>query len=324
MLPIGVVLPTRNSISLLPDHLAAAREWIDHVQELVVVDSFSTDGTYERLQAELNRPHARFLQHPPGLYQSWNFGIGRLQSEFCYISTVGETITREGLEHLVEVMTQLRCDVAVSQPEFVDLQGRPMRSLRWPVEDMVRAIPVREPKAFEGAALFLFTLLNYGNAILGSSASNLYRTRILQQHPFPTDYGTAGDGGWGLEHCLEIRFGITPRVFSTFREHPKSYSRAEYAVDQLVDKMFARVVRTYQEERSRNARFREETDRLQMDALIELLRQEAAEQHRLEAFRRHAWPWSLNPAAWAARSRRNQIQRQIAMRKQACLQTLFP
>jgi hypothetical protein len=289
-----------------------------------VVDSFSTDGTYERLQAELGRPNALCLQHPPGLYQSWNFGIGRLQSGFCYISTVGESITREGLEHLVEVMTRQRCDVAVSAPRFIDLEGRPMRALRWPVEDMVRSIPVREPVVLEGAALLLFTLLHYGNAILGSSASNLYRTRTLQQRPFPTDYGTAGDGGWGLEHCLAIRFGITSRVFSTFREHPKSYSRAEYAVDRLVDKMFARICRTYQEEKSRNAEFRRAADRLQIDALIELLRQESTEQHRLEACRASPWPWSLNPAAWAARGRRNRVQRQIARRKQECLRALFP
>ena len=61
MLPISVLIPTRNSMSLLPGHVESLREWIDLAQEVVVVDSDSTDGTVEFVKRELTNPNIRFL-----------------------------------------------------------------------------------------------------------------------------------------------------------------------------------------------------------------------------------------------------------------------
>ena len=64
--------------------LSAARAMIDAamshaetlgLQEVIVVDSFSTDGTIELIKAELRHPQLKIMAHPPGLYQSWNHGI---------------------------------------------------------------------------------------------------------------------------------------------------------------------------------------------------------------------------------------------------------
>src|ERR1043166_9178000 len=185
MLPIGVVVPTRNSASLVPQHLDTMRQWLDEVQEVVVVDSFSEDGTVDLLETGLRHPNARFFEHPPGLYQSWNFGIAQLKTEYCYISTVGDGITLEGLQQLMEVISRLRADVVVSKPRFIKVNGSPLPPPRWPIDDLLTTLRVTDPQALEGMGLFLFTLLNYRDAILGSSASNLYRTRVLQEKPFP-------------------------------------------------------------------------------------------------------------------------------------------
>jgi hypothetical protein len=324
MLPIGVVVPTRNSVSLLPEHLASMRPWLDQVQEVVVVDSVSTDGTLDRLREELRHPQLQILQHPPGLYQSWNYAIQQLRAEYCYISTVGETLTPQGLQHLAEIMHTLHCDVVISRPDFVDLRGRPIRPSKWPIDDIVSSLRAREPFVLEGAALCFFTLLNYAEAFLGSSASNLYRTRCLQENPFPVDYGTAGDGGWGLEHCGHIRLGVTPRTFSTFREHPKSYARAEYAVDRLREQMLDRIRRTLREEEARSPGFAAQARQLQVEQIIQLLTAKLRYQQQIEQRRRSLWPWSLNPAAWLARGRRSAKARELARLKAAGLALLFP
>src|SRR5439155_6290113 len=163
-LPIGVVVPTRNSASLAPEHLETMRPWLDQVEQVVVVDSFSKDGTVQLLKAGLRHPNLQILEHPPGLYQSWNHGIARLKTEYCYISTVGDAITRDGLEHLAEVIARLRCDAVISKPRFIDINGAPVRSPRWPIDDVTSALRVNEPIALADSALFLFTLLNYRDA----------------------------------------------------------------------------------------------------------------------------------------------------------------
>jgi len=77
-----------------------------------VVDSESTDGTVSYLREHL--PGARFVTHPRGLYQSWNFGIGQMEMPWTYISTVGDGITRAGLARLLEAGERHGADVVVS------------------------------------------------------------------------------------------------------------------------------------------------------------------------------------------------------------------
>ena len=48
-LAIGVVIPTRNVQPALQAHLARLHAWTHLVEEIVVVDSHSTDGTLETL-----------------------------------------------------------------------------------------------------------------------------------------------------------------------------------------------------------------------------------------------------------------------------------
>src|SRR2546429_8749561 len=100
---LGVVVPTKNSRRYLPGHLQAMREWQDLAQQIVVVDSYSTDGTFDFVKANLSHPQVSYLSHPPGLYPSWNHAIAHLTTQYTYIATVGDTIMRAGLECLLAV-----------------------------------------------------------------------------------------------------------------------------------------------------------------------------------------------------------------------------
>src|SRR5436309_9508919 len=113
---LTVIVPTKNSRPYLPAHMASMREWLDLAAEVIVVDSESQDGTVDYLRSELKHPKVRYLAHPPGLYASWNFAISHVETEFVYISTAGDTITREGIETLLKTITSFNCDVALSKP----------------------------------------------------------------------------------------------------------------------------------------------------------------------------------------------------------------
>jgi glycosyltransferase involved in cell wall biosynthesis len=322
VLPIGVLLPTRNVAALLPAHLDAMYQWLPIVEEVVVVDSFSQDGTLELLRERLRHPQLKFLQHPPGLYQSWNYGIRQLQARYCYISTVGDSVTHGGLEHLVKTLSTLDAEAAVSLPRFIDLQDRPLKSPGWPIEDIIATLRLSQPCRLDGPILFLFALVHFRRAILGSSASNLFRTATLQKFPFPVEFGTVGDGAWGLQHCMDIRLAITPLIFSTFREHPKSYSSAEYRVDDLGRKLLDLIIATYTEYSNHNPDFAAMAQRLNFDGILDLLRRHLGYQRELERSRRARYPWILNPGAWRARQRRNACSRRLDQLKLEALKHL--
>ena len=227
MLPLGVVIPTKNSMPYLPGHLEKMGEWQDLAEEIVVVDSFSTDGTLDFLKSNLVHPKISFLSHPPGLYQSWNHGVANISARWAYISTTGDTITRAGIEKLVAAAESLAADVVISKPAFRQGDGQPAADIFWPIDDIIATLRITSPRKLAKLEAMVFAVVHATGALLGSSASNLYRIEILKRFPFPADFGTAGDGAWGLMHAAEAAWVVVPEKFSTFLIHSTNASADE-------------------------------------------------------------------------------------------------
>ena len=287
-------------MSLLPAHIEAMRKWLASIDEVVVVDSESQDGTVEYLRHNLRHPRLRILSHPPGLYQSWNFGIAQCRAKYIYISTVGETMAADGLPELFATAERFTADVVISPPRMVNERGRAQKK-RWPIHKLLAQLRLSEPIALppDLAQLFVITFVQRG--ILGSSASNLYRAEVLHRFPFRTDFGRAGDLAWGLEHAGEITLAIVPRSFSTFLFHPKLYARNEYSVGSISSKCVP-VARAVLEKNKRRGG----------DTQIELLLNELLqawekylERKRCVTEAKRPTFWWLAPGAWRAHRARH-------------------
>jgi hypothetical protein len=305
-LPISVLIPTYNCAALLPAHLESVRQWADLVEEIVVVDSFSNDGTLDLLKGHLRHPNLRFFDHPRGLYQSWNFGAQQLRAKYAYISTTGDTIAAEGLRHLAAAAEELNADVVVSRPEFLNPDGRGAPGRRWPIHNLLEWRPLTRPARVEPWHVFLLATLDVPEGILGSSASNLYRTQALKRYPFPTDFGHAGDTAWGIRHAFHICLGVTPEVFSRFMLHPSTVKVESDQKRSLANRMFDLARETVDELRA------QPSGGPVPDSVLPLLHELPAELQKLRELqdgydraRHQPWPWILSPAAWSARATRN-------------------
>jgi hypothetical protein len=181
-----------------------------------VVDS-STDGSLDFLRKRLPATHVEFHSVPPGLYQAWNFGVSKARAEYCYFSTVGDSITADGLQHLFGIASKESLDAVLSPPEMLDIDGKPS-TMRWPIHDFVATLcdeiffPGREETVRWLTALLPFT-------ILGSSASNLYRTDFLKAHHFPTECGHGGDAALGVQVSPFVKMAVTKKICSRFITH---------------------------------------------------------------------------------------------------------
>ena len=218
---ISVVIPTYNCRHLLIAHLRAMQAWLDLIEEVIVVDSRSTDGTLDLIRAELRHPRLRIIERDRGLYASWNEGIAATTGDWVYISTAGDLITRDQLLHLRDVGEALSADVIISPPGFAYEDGRPHRDLGWPPAKLLAAFGQGHPFVMGPEATQFLAFQNCPNAILGSSASNLYRGPHLRARPFPTEYGVVGDTAWIMRYGHETRLALTPRSGSTFCIHEK-------------------------------------------------------------------------------------------------------
>ncbi len=311
MLPISVLVPTLNCAALVPAHLESLRSWLDLAEEVVVVDSDSCDDTVKLLRAGLNHPRVRFLNHPRGLYQSWNFGIRNASAKYIYVSTVGDSITRQGVQSLFDLAEKLHSDVVISKPDFVNGEGEALPDQRWPIDVILRQLQIKSPQLLSTTEQFYFAVTNLWGAILGSSASNLYRADCLKQRPFPTEFGTAGDCGWGVQNIFDVRIAITPERFSTFRFHEKAYAPDEYYVESLFHKFHLLARSVVAIERLRNPVVDQVLEELQWPELEKALELVPIHQAKLEHYREQIIPWYLNPRAWQVRAARKEAEKRI-------------
>ena len=307
-LPVSAVLPTLNCRDYLPAHLASVREWAAHVEEIIVVDSFSDDGTFELLEEQLSLPNVRFLRRPRGLYASWNFGVGEIRAKYTYFSTTGDTITLEGLSHLVDVAERIEAGVTLSPPKFVDPEGQPLADERWPISDLMKWQSIVAPTEVSSVHAFLMSAMPMREGIMGSSASNLYRTDLLKCCPFPTDCGHAGDTAWSLKYGLNARFAVTPSAVAQFLIHPKNIPGGDAERVRYFELFFDIAL-----EACRTSGPQE------LLPLLTTLRARTADlrgaQRAYDYWRKHRFPWIMNPRAWQLRSRRNQRRSVVAVMK---------
>jgi hypothetical protein len=263
------------------------------------------------IKGRLSHPNLRFLSHPPGLYQSWNHGIANITQTFVYLSTTGDAITRAGLEQLISAAESLEADVVISKPRFVTRDNLPAGDIQWPIDDLIATLKITAPCKLAKLEAIVFALAHATGALLGSSASNLYRTQTLQRLPFPTDFGTGGDGAWGLLHAAEVVWAVVPEIFSTFLIHPTNASEDEkqsWRTARRPDQVLRVAMASWRnsgiidDAESRDIRWEE-----MLGALTSFLDAKAA----FDQNRHGSVPWVVKPRAWQNRLERGRAARRL-------------
>ncbi|MCX7887717.1 MAG: glycosyltransferase family 2 protein [Verrucomicrobiae bacterium] len=313
-LPIGVVIPTYQSMPLLPAHVESMTPWLSQVREIVVVDSYSTDGSLEYLKRCLRHPNVRFFHTPRGAHLSFNYAVAQLHSPYTYFSTVGDSISLDGLNHLYSVATKLDADVVVSPPSFVFDQVTPKSLPVWPPHQICKQFDLREPTVFTGLSLYLIALRFQPDAITGSMASVLYRTSTIRERPLPcnTEYPLAADAAWVISNAFDIRLAITPQVFSTFRFHSKPYPLpADFTPEQAKQTLFDLAVRVLHNEIAEDSSLRQKSVTLRLDELLKHLEELDRSRRELRKLRKEQRPWFFYPSVWRARQNRDAMRAQL-------------
>lgn len=313
----GLVIPTLNSRRYLERHVEGILPWIDLVQEIVVVDSHSSDGSAEFLREKLPHPNLRIEHHPPGLYASWNYGISKLQTEYFIMSTTGDTISREGVEALLQCAEDGKCDIVLSKPVFRDLQDR-VRDIRWPIDDIIDKMAPDTSRFLTGLEALVYAVGRPESALLGSSASNLYRTAFFQKRPFPLDWGVGGDGGWVWLHVAEARWGVLAGGYSTFLIHPpQSHKKdlqpgAKHELDGVIECSVERWVRE-------GVLRPNELAQITWPDLAKAFSEYLRSKQRFDNSRRCQGIWFLRPSAWMQRMDRKRARRRLLLSRDRAL-----
>lgn len=240
---LSVILPTYNCAPLMARHLEAMRGWTDLADEIIVVDSRSDDGTLGLIRERLRHPNLRIIERDRGLYASWNEGLAATSGRWIYVSTAGDTITRDQLSLMLQKGSDAQADVVISPSAYVDGSGRPTPTARrrpWIYDEFAGQGDVL--LAPEAVRHFAFRSAGT-HALLGSLASDLFGGDFLRARPFPEDYGTHGDTAWLLRHAHEMRLCLLQATGSTFCLHAPTAAESKDDRRRVLDRMHAQEIR---------------------------------------------------------------------------------
>jgi hypothetical protein len=175
----------------------------------------------------------------------------------------------------------------------------------------MKTLRVTAPQKLLKLQAVMFAATRVTGALLGCSASNIYRTAVMKRLPFPLDFGTTGDGAWGMQHAAEVAWGVVPGRFSSFLVHPAGGSADEkktYAAAPRADAVLRAAMESW---RRTGAITDQEYACLNWPDLMACLGSYLDAKAAFDRNRREGLPWILNPRAWQNRFQRERAAKQL-------------
>jgi hypothetical protein len=292
---VSVIIPVYQSAERLTEHVASLRKLRSLVHEFIWVITESSDGSHKIAREAAQELGGQILEVPHGLYQAWNSGIARASGEFIYISTIGDTITPDGLNALSVCIRKNEADAVFSPPViFPATQPNLKRCRHWTVFKFSKILNqfsgVRIPKE----KTFLLQILSGASGLLGSCASCLFRASFLQSRPFPTEYHHYGDTAWTYQNLPDAILAFHPDPVARFVVHDQNTPRLveKHQIYRLTEELVTHLP---------PSRTRTVHEYIQASSQIDMIR---------DPHPKFGWWWM--PTAWQARWIRNAAKRKLS------------
>lgn len=224
---VSLIIPTYNCNNELKNHLLHMKPILKYFGQIVAVDSYSIDGTYETLKNELDKYNSLIYQRERGLYSSWNDAVLKSSCEYIYISTIGDLPALEKLKKFFEIAVESNADISLSPPNVIKESKPDCNYNKWPIHRIINNFEIPTPIILDKNLVHKLNtysvLHDCFSSLSGSFASNISKTHILKGSPFPTNFEGIGDVVWWAQISNKVSIMIYPHFVSSFILHQKSY-----------------------------------------------------------------------------------------------------
>lgn len=217
---ISIILPVCNSMRFLEERMDSIMKQSFSDWEVVAVDSFSNDGSFQYLQQLAEKDgRIKLYQTPRGLYQSWNFGIKKGRGKYIYIATSDDLMTVDCLKKMYDALeNHPECDLCDSVLKLIDENGNEIQ----PYEKLYVAhhwhVPFPRNIAHIRKCPSDFFAHMGGKTIYTSVTQILIRSSLfLKTGLFPTDFGVSADYLWEMRAALYANVVFIPEKLSSWR-----------------------------------------------------------------------------------------------------------
>lgn len=219
---VTICLPNLNNREFLPERLDSIRRQSFSDWEIVVFDSFSTDGAWEYLsEAAARDPRMRIWQAPRGMYENWNNCVREARGRYVYFATSDDTMADDFLERMVGALeAEPDCGLAHSPLRTFDAEGRELPS-DWSTASMFACSSgnlIRRPHRRLAPHDGLLHLA--GRSVYTSITQLLIRRSVFADiGEFSTRFGSMGDMHWNMRATLRHNTIHVPETWGGWRQH---------------------------------------------------------------------------------------------------------
>ncbi len=234
---ISVLLPSLNARKFLEPRVDSLRDQTFADWEAIILDSHSTDGSWEFFESVVESDSRFQLHQVPreGLYAALNRGLELVAGEFLYIAPCDDTMAPEFFAEMVELLERspeagvAACDCLLINQEGHELRAEDMveQLSERQIRDLLKSGTVRtsplsmsEVNANYRPPLYDCLLHFYGSSVYFSLTQLLIRTASAKATGlFETNVGSAADFGW-LVRLTSLTGSIhLPKRLATWRFH---------------------------------------------------------------------------------------------------------
>jgi hypothetical protein len=223
---VSICVPNLNTLPFLPERFRTIFDQSFEDWELLVYDSYSTDGAWDYIRDVASRePRMRAWQGPrEGTPASWTPCIREARGEYVYIATSDDTMPPDCLEKLVAALDRHpECDIAHCPLRAIDERGADVVDVcRWwagasifaESSGLLRDHPHVRRAPFDG----LLHLL--GVSVYISVTQLLVRRTLFDRiGSFESRWGSVGDFAWAMRAGLVADVVHVPDTWGGWRIH---------------------------------------------------------------------------------------------------------
>lgn len=239
---VSICLPNLNMRQFLEQRLESIRNQTVADWELIICDSYSTDGSWEFFNKFRGDPRIKAYQVPrKGVYAGWNECLRRARGRYVWIATSDDTAEPFFLECLLQVLeAHEHVAIAACDYDLIDKNGNqiPYRPSdlhkrrffgEWLSSDSIR----------HGQTEFLLQTC-FGTTWTTMTAIVFRRSLLDQIGLFRTDRSAWADTEWSLRACLRTDIAYIGRRLVSWRLHPRQAS-ADSSTNAWAPHVFASV-----------------------------------------------------------------------------------
>lgn len=220
---VSIILPNLNTnLSFLKERVETIINQTYTDWECIVVDGFSTNGSWEYLK-ETGEADARFKCHQfpkEGIYKAWNSGLAMAKGSYIYIAPSDDTMHPDLLTKMVRGLQQYpECAIAHCCLSVIDEHGHKSSKKNWDDFGFTRFSRLSHEKHIRYAPHDGVLYSGIGT-VYTSITQLLFKKEVFDQIGyFQTNLGAIADFEWGMRAALVFNTLHIPEYLATWRIH---------------------------------------------------------------------------------------------------------